>query len=121
MKSTGEVMGIGKTPAEAFFKAQAGAGMPLPQEGSIFISVNDPSKPQLLDAINKAKNAGYTIIATANTAKFLNDNGVETESVLKVHEGRRMDMPPSHFFAGDFHNPLGQVDMAGVGIYGTEY
>ncbi len=88
MKSTGEVMGIGKTPAEAFYKAQLATGGELPAKGTIFISVNDASKPLLTEAMRQMKAAGYHLVATKNTALFLNDRGIETEPVRKVHEGR---------------------------------
>jgi carbamoyl-phosphate synthase large subunit len=88
MKSTGEVMGIGKTPAEAFFKAQIAANASLPLEGKIFISVTDDAKPLILDCMRKAVETGFTIVATENTSQFLNDHGIKNEKVLKVHEGR---------------------------------
>ena len=88
MKSTGEVMGIGKTPAEAFFKAQIAANASLPLEGRIFVSVNDESKPWIVDCIRKAVEIGFSIVATENTSRFLSENGIQNEKVLKVHEGR---------------------------------
>ena len=88
MKSTGEVMGIGKTPAEAFFKAQIAANASLPLEGKIFVSVNDLCKPLIVDCMRKALETGFTIVATENTSQYLNDHGIKCEKVLKVHEGR---------------------------------
>ncbi|MDH4200164.1 MAG: carbamoyl-phosphate synthase large subunit [Spirochaetia bacterium] len=88
MKSTGEVMGIGKTPAEAFFKSQIAVNAALPLEGKIFVSVNDACKPAIAASMRKAADIGFTIVATENTSRFLNQNGIETEKVLKVHEGR---------------------------------
>jgi len=88
MKSTGEVMGIGKTPAEAFFKAQIAANASLPLEGKIFVSVNDASKPLIVDCMRKAVEVGFTLVATEKTSQFLNEQGIKNEKVLKVHEGR---------------------------------
>jgi carbamoyl-phosphate synthase large subunit len=88
MKSTGEVMGIGKTVPEAFYKAQIAAGQKLPDKGTIFISVNDPSKAPLIPALKAAAAAGFKILATEGTAAGLTAAGVKTERVNKVHEGR---------------------------------
>ncbi|MFZ5629267.1 MAG: carbamoyl-phosphate synthase large subunit [Spirochaetota bacterium] len=88
MKSTGEVMGIGRTVPEAFYKAQIAAGQKLPAKGTIFVSVNDSSKAPLMDALKAAQKAGYRILATEGTALSLNAAGIATERVNKVHEGR---------------------------------
>jgi carbamoyl-phosphate synthase large subunit len=88
MKSTGEVMGIGRTVPEAFYKAQIAAGQKLPEKGTIFVSVNDASKQPLLPALKAATAAGYKILATDGTALRLSEAGIKTERVNKVHEGR---------------------------------
>jgi len=89
MKSTGEVMGIGKTPAEAFFKAQEASGARLPQSPAmVFISVNNASKSGLLEPVKNLVSAGYRIIATDGTAAFFSQSGIPVERVMKVHEGR---------------------------------
>jgi carbamoyl-phosphate synthase large subunit len=88
MKSTGEVMGIGRTVTEAFYKAQVAAGQKLPEKGTIFVSVNDASKQPLLPALKAAMAAGYKILATDGTAIRLQEAGISTERVNKVHEGR---------------------------------
>ena len=88
MKSTGEVMGIGRTVPEAFYKAQFAAGQKLPDKGTIFVSVNDAAKAPLLPALKTAQAAGYRILATDGTAARLTEAGVRTERVNKVHEGR---------------------------------
>ncbi len=89
MKSTGEVMGIGKTPGEAFFKAQEAAGSPVPLKGNLFVSINDESKSLVLDVVKRlTSQTDYKILATRGTGKFLQDNGVPVEIVNKVHEGR---------------------------------
>ncbi|MFC0589309.1 carbamoyl-phosphate synthase large subunit [Novosphingobium aquiterrae] len=88
MKSTGEVMGIDATFAQAFAKAQLGAGMRLPTGGVVFVSVKDSDKPVILPAAHKLVAEGFTLIATGGTAKFLMDAGVPVEQVNKVAEGR---------------------------------
>jgi carbamoyl-phosphate synthase large subunit len=88
MKSTGEVMGIGKTVPEAFYKAQVAAGQKLPEKGTIFVSVNDSAKGPLIEALKVAENAGYKILATDGTSAGLIASGVHTERVNKVHQGR---------------------------------
>lgn len=88
MRSTGEVMGVGKTFAEAFLKAQLGAGERIPKTGKVFLSVNDTDKPRLLPIARKLQEAGYGLCATLGTAKFLRDNGVAVQIINKVREGR---------------------------------
>jgi carbamoyl-phosphate synthase large subunit len=89
MRSTGEVMGIAETFGEALAKAQESTGTPVPVSGNIFISVNEnDKKPKTLDLIRKYTDLGFGIIATAGTSKFLTDNGIESEPVFKVNEGR---------------------------------
>ena len=87
MKSTGEVMGLGRTPSEAFCKAQEAIGLPLPQKGNIFISINNHSKPYLVATVKKLIQAGYKIIATSGTADYFKKSGIPVEIVKKVHEG----------------------------------
>ena len=89
MRSTGEVMGLDKTFARAFLKAQMGAGHALPSEGSVFMSVkNDDKTPQMVEAAQILSDAGFTIVATRGTAGFLKAAGIEAETVNKVYEGR---------------------------------
>jgi carbamoyl-phosphate synthase large subunit len=88
MKSTGEVMGIARHFGEAFFKAEMAAGDTLPREGTVFISINESSKTELLDEIRLLAGNGFRIIATGGTWKFLRENGIECERINKVHEGR---------------------------------
>ncbi len=88
MRSTGEVMGVGKTPGEAFLKSQIAAGFSLPDKGGkVFISVRDSAKPRILDIAEKLKEAGLEIIATEGTAKYLEKHGIKVESVGKLSEG----------------------------------
>ncbi len=88
MKSTGEVMGVGKTFAEAYAKSQFAAGVELSQNGKALISIRDADKPKLpeLAAMLLAKN--YEIAATPGTARALREAGIPCQEVFKVHQGR---------------------------------
>ncbi|BCS53947.1 carbamoyl-phosphate synthase large subunit [Geobacter sp. SVR] len=88
MKSTGEVMGIGDTFAEAFAKAQMGANVKLPLTGNVFISVRDADKKHVVNAAEKLYKAGFGILATGGTATFLAEKGIPVKRVNKVLEGR---------------------------------
>ena len=89
MRSTGEVMGSDKSFARAFLKAQMGAGTDLPTEGKVFFSIKDSDKTDmLLEAAQVLVNEGFSVVSTSGTAKWLNENGIESESVNKVYEGR---------------------------------
>ncbi len=88
MKSTGEVMGIGETFAEAFAKSQLGANVKLPLSGNVFISVRDADKKHVVSAAEKLYKAGFGIIATGGTAQFLEEKGIPVRRVNKVLEGR---------------------------------
>lgn len=88
MKSTGEVMGIGRSVPEAFYKAQIAAGQKLPEKGTIFVSVNDAAKRPLMEPLQAAEKAGYRILATDGTAQRLSEAGIAVQRVNKVHEGR---------------------------------
>ncbi len=88
MKSTGEVMGIDYDFGLAYYKAQLGAGMKLPTEGRVFISVKDKDKPKILPVAKKLKELGFEILATDGTARFLKKHGIDAKVVLKVSQGR---------------------------------
>ena len=88
MKSTGEVMGIGDSFAQAFNKSQLGAGVSLPDKGAVFISVRDEDKPDILPICRDLKALGFGLVATGGTAAALNDAGIVTEVVNKVMQGR---------------------------------
>ncbi len=88
MKSTGEVMGIDYDFGNAYAKSQLGAGVKLPSQGKIFISVKDTDKALILEPITKLIEAGFSIVATSGTAEYLNQNGIEAEKINKVKEGR---------------------------------
>jgi len=88
MKSTGEVMGSGRSFGSAFAKAWIGAGHRLPLAGAAFLSVNDRDKQALLPVARRLAELGFRLLATAGTARFLAAQGLAVEPVLKVHEGR---------------------------------
>ncbi len=88
MKSTGEVMGLDVNFGRAFAKSQVGAGLKLPQAGTVFISVKEADKEFTLEPARALLDMGFTIIATRGTAKFLRENGLEVKVVNKVLEGR---------------------------------
>ena len=88
MKSTGEVMGVGRTFAEAFGKSQQAAGIELPTEGRVFLSVREADKPYAADLAKRLNTLGFDIIATSGTAKSIESLGVACERVNKVKEGR---------------------------------
>lgn len=88
MKSTGEVMGSGATFGEAFLRAQEAAGLQLPTEGAVFISVNDRDKRKAFDIARRFTELGFSIIATRGTAAYLNKNNIASDFVYKVNEGR---------------------------------
>ena len=88
MKSTGEVMGVGDTFAEAFAKASLGAGDPLPKGGTAFVSVKPSDRPFVGDVGRALAELGFSIVATRGTARCLSDAGVACDVVNKVREGR---------------------------------
>ncbi len=92
MKSTGEVMGVGTTFAEAFVKSQMGANIKLPKTGpdagKVFISVKNADKPKVEEIARTLQELGFAIVATKGTAAYLKDRGIACEPVNKVLEGR---------------------------------
>ncbi len=89
MKSTGEVMGVGRSFAEAFAKSQLGAGVRLPAKGKAFVSVRDIDKHTKLAKVGlRLVELGFDVLATRGTAAFLQDAGVQVTVVNKVTEGR---------------------------------
>ncbi|MCM8729998.1 carbamoyl-phosphate synthase large subunit [Hephaestia sp. GCM10023244] len=88
MKSTGEVMGIDRDFTAAFGKSQLGAGMVLPETGTLFVSVKDSDKPQIVPAVKMLADHGFKIVATGGTADYLIERGVTVERVNKVAQGR---------------------------------
>ncbi len=88
MRSTGEVMGIDSDFGRAFAKAELGAGEKLPLEGTVFVSTSDRDKPLAADVVKEFIKLGFTIMATQGTRQVLQEQGLEIQSVLKLHEGR---------------------------------
>ncbi|HJW02560.1 MAG TPA: carbamoyl-phosphate synthase large subunit [Azospira sp.] len=88
MKSTGEVMGVGTTFAEAFVKSQLAAGVKLPTSGKVFLSVKDSDKAKAVDVARDLHAAGFTILATRGTGAAFEAAGIPVTTVNKVTEGR---------------------------------
>ncbi|MDP5240031.1 carbamoyl-phosphate synthase large subunit [Uliginosibacterium sp. 31-16] len=89
MKSTGEVMGVGKTFAEAFVKSQLAAGTRLPSSGTAFVSVKQTDRPKAVDVARELVDLGFKVVATKGTAAYLQEAGVTAvTAVNKVGEGR---------------------------------
>jgi carbamoyl-phosphate synthase large subunit len=88
MRSTGEVMGVGVNFGEAFLKAQISAGSPLPDKGTVFISVNDHHKREAVDVGKRFAALGFSLVATRGTAAALRGAGLICKTVFKVYEGR---------------------------------
>ena len=88
MKSTGEVMGVGKTFGEAFVKSQLGAGVKLPTSGKVFLSVKGSDKPRAVKVARDLVNIGFTVVATKGTAAAIREAGIAVTTVNKVVEGR---------------------------------
>jgi len=88
MKSTGEVMGVGDTFAEAYAKAQLGASDEIPVKGTAFISVREPDKAGVAQVAGQLVAQGFSLVATRGTADVLRAAGIEVEVVNKVKEGR---------------------------------
>lgn len=87
MKSTGEVMGIGRNYSEALFKAIHGANMRIPEKGNILLTVADRDKAEATELAKGFIELGYHIAATGGTGKYFKEHGVECTVVNKIHEG----------------------------------
>ena len=88
MKSTGEVMGIGQSFAEAFAKAMLGSGGTIPLPGTAFLSVREADKIAVVELARELDAQGFNLVATAGTAKVIRTGGIACEHVNKVKEGR---------------------------------
>ncbi len=88
MKSTGEVMGVGRTFAEAFVKSQLGAGVRLPTSGKAFVSVKHADRPKAIEVARELIDLGFTVVATRGTAAAMSAAGLSVSEVNKVNEGR---------------------------------
>ncbi len=111
MRSTGEVMGMSSTFGGAIAKAQMGAGNTLPVEGRVFISVNQSDKNDItVNIVREFIKLGFSLVATEGTAKFLKANGIESDVVFKVNEGRPnvVDMIKNGQIQLVINTPLGE-------------
>jgi carbamoyl-phosphate synthase large subunit len=88
MRSTGEVLGLANNFGRAFFKAQEGTGTMLPQAGAVLITVADKDRSGGLEAARRFAALGFKIYATEGTKAYLGAHGIESELLLKMHEGR---------------------------------
>jgi len=88
MRSTGEVLGIADSFGLAFFKAEEGAQQALPTEGTVLITVSTKDRPAVLEVAREFAELGFKIRATVGTGEFLASQGIESELILKMHEGR---------------------------------
>ena len=88
MRSTGEVMGVGRTFEDAFGRAEEAASIKAPPVGKAFVSVRDGDKPRVLDVARLLIERGFTLVATTGTARYLAEQGVACEQINKVIEGR---------------------------------
>ncbi|MBI3569953.1 MAG: carbamoyl-phosphate synthase large subunit [Gammaproteobacteria bacterium] len=88
MKSTGEVMGVGRSFGEAFSKSQIAAGAEIPHGGRIFISVRDPDQKSVVEVARYFAGNGFEVVATRGTAQVLEDAGIAVKVVNKLSEGR---------------------------------
>ncbi len=88
MKSTGEVMGIDTSFEMAYAKSQLAAGQKLPLSGTVFVSVKDSDKKDVLRSVAILSQTGFNIVATRGTAAYLRENGIPVKDVNKVSEGR---------------------------------
>jgi carbamoyl-phosphate synthase large subunit len=88
MRSTGEVLGLADSFGLAFYKSQEAAQQTLPTEGAVLITVSERDRPAVLEVARQFHQLGFKIKATEGTQKFLADQGIPAEPVLKLHEGR---------------------------------
>lgn len=87
MKSTGEVMGIDREFGRAYAKAQRGAGMDLPTRGTVLVSLRDEDKASGAGALRVLQEEGFALVATAGTAAYMRERGLDVQPIHKVREG----------------------------------
>ena len=88
MRSTGEVMGLDADLGVAYAKSQMAAGAALPLEGKVFLSLSDADKPHAAELARRFLALGFQLVCTSGTAKVLQQEGIEVETVFKLQEGR---------------------------------
>ncbi|WP_026732504.1 carbamoyl-phosphate synthase large subunit [Fischerella sp. PCC 9605] len=110
MRSTGEVMGIDSDFGRAFAKAELGAGERLPLSGTVFVSMNSRDKAAAVPVVKEFIDMGFAVMATEGTRRVLQENGLEVELVLKLHEGRPhvLDAIKNHKIQLIINSPSGE-------------
>jgi carbamoyl-phosphate synthase large subunit len=88
MRSTGEVLGMAPSFGLAFYKSQQAAKQELPLQGTVLITVTDEDKKNALKVAREFQKLGFRIKATEGTYKYLSQNGINVEQILKMHQGR---------------------------------
>jgi carbamoyl-phosphate synthase large subunit len=88
MRSTGEVLGLADSFGLAFYKSQEAAQQVLPSEGTVLITVSEKDRPAVLELARLFDELGFKIKATNGTNRFLSENGIKSELILKIYEGR---------------------------------
>jgi carbamoyl-phosphate synthase large subunit len=113
MRSTGEVMGVAENFGGAFLKAQQGAGLRLPRAGTVFISVNDQDKREVVELARQLHEMGFRLVATRGTERRLEAAGLPCDVVYKVNEGRPniADLVKSKQVDLIVNTPLGRVSF----------
>ncbi len=111
MRSTGEVMGIDSTFGAAYAKSQIAAGQNLPVKGSVFISVKNQDKRNIMFVAKKLADLGFNILATSGTADALRSNDIDVKAMPKLHEGRPniIDMIKDNKVAMIINTPAGKA------------
>ncbi len=126
MRSTGEVMGVAESFGAAFLKAQRGAGNRLPREGTVFVSVNDHDKEQVIGIARRLTDLGFKLVATRGTCEALRKAGIPASFVYKVEEGRPniVDQIKSNRITLVINTPLGRLsfyDERAIRAAATQY
>jgi carbamoyl-phosphate synthase large subunit len=88
MRSTGEVIGLDHSFGVAFAKSQIGGGTKVPKSGTVFVSMRERDKPRILESVRLLVDLGFRVVATSGTQRFLAVNGVASDTINKVLEGR---------------------------------
>ncbi|MEY2978390.1 MAG: carbamoyl-phosphate synthase large subunit [Prochlorotrichaceae cyanobacterium] len=111
MRSTGECMGIDKDFGRAYAKSQLAASQRLPQDGTVFISINDREKEAIVPVVKEFVELGFKVVATMGTRRFLWEKGITVDLMLKVHEGRPhiLDAIKNHQIQLIINTPIGKA------------
>jgi len=114
MRSTGEVLGMAESFGLAFYKAQEAAKQQLPCEGAVLITVTDKDKPQALKLAKELEKLGFTIRTTKGTHQYLSENGVKSDIILKMYEGRPgiVDEIKNHKVQLVINTPIGKLSKS---------